>query len=71
VVLLLGWPKIAEAYTEVFPALSERHRTFSIDLPGLGESNASTAGHGTAIVSKLLEEILVSGLRGKLPPRRS
>lgn len=58
VVLLLGWPETAEAYTEVFPALSERHRTFSIDLLGLGESNASTAGYDTAIISKLLEESL-------------
>jgi pimeloyl-ACP methyl ester carboxylesterase len=58
VVLLPGWPETAEAYTEVFPALSERHRSFSIDPPGLGESNAPTAGYDTAIVSKLLEESL-------------
>ena len=58
VVLLPGWPETAKAYTEVFPALSERHRTFSINPPGLGESNAPTAGYDIAIVSKLLEESL-------------
>ena len=51
-------PETAEADTEVFPALSERHRTFSIDPPGLGESNAPTTEYDTAIISKLLEESL-------------
>jgi pimeloyl-ACP methyl ester carboxylesterase len=58
VVLLPGWPQTAEAYTEVLPALSERHRTVSIDPPELGDSNALTAGHGTATISMLLEESL-------------
>ena len=58
VILLPGWPETAEAYTEVFPALSERHQTFAIDPPGLGDSRPSTEGYDTGTISKILEESL-------------
>ena len=58
VVLLPGWPETAEAYTEVFPALSARRRIFAIDPPGLGESSPSTRGYDTDTISKILEESL-------------
>ena len=35
-----------------------------IDPPGLGKSDASTAGYDTATVSRLLEESLLPVLRG-------
>ena len=59
VVLLPGWPETAEAYTEVFPALFERHQTFAIDPPGLGESNASTGGYDTETISRILQQSLL------------
>jgi pimeloyl-ACP methyl ester carboxylesterase len=58
VILLPGWPETAEAYTEVFPALSERHRTFVTDPPGLGDSKPSTSGYDTGTISRILEESL-------------
>jgi pimeloyl-ACP methyl ester carboxylesterase len=58
VILLPGWPEKAEAYTEVFPALSECHRTFAIDPPGLGESSSSTGGYDTESISRILEDSL-------------
>lgn len=42
----------------MFPALSERHPTFAIDPPGIGESHASTGGYDTETISRLLEESL-------------
>jgi pimeloyl-ACP methyl ester carboxylesterase len=58
VILLPGWPETAEAFTEIFPALSTRHRTFAIDPPGLGNSHPSTEGYDTKTISKLLEKSL-------------
>ena len=58
VILLPGWPETAEAYTELFPALSARHPTFAVDPPGLGNSQPSTKGYDTETISKLLEESL-------------
>jgi len=60
VFLLPGWPKRAEAYSDVFEALSEHHRTFSIDPPGLGDSVSSTSGYDTGTISRILEESLWS-----------
>ena len=48
VVLLPGWPETAEAYSEVLPALAERHHVLAIDPPGLGS------------ISKQLEDALRS-----------
>ena len=38
VILLPGWPETAEAYSEVFPRLADRHQVFALDPPGLGRS---------------------------------
>jgi pimeloyl-ACP methyl ester carboxylesterase len=51
-------PETAEAYTEVFRALSERHRTFSIDPPDLESSTHRQPGYDTAIIGELLGESL-------------
>ena len=56
VVLLPGWPEIAEAYSEVFPLLAKHHRVLAIDPPGLGESAPSAKGYDTAAISRMLEE---------------
>ncbi len=60
VVLLPGWPETAEAYSEVLPALAERHHVLAIDPPGLGESSESTGGYDTGSISKQLEDALRS-----------
>ena len=36
VILLPGWPETAEAYSEVFAQLADRHQLFALDPPGLG-----------------------------------
>lgn len=56
VVLLPGWPETAEAYSDVLPSLSERHRVLAIDPPGLGESSGSTEGYDTGSISRQIEE---------------
>jgi pimeloyl-ACP methyl ester carboxylesterase len=56
VVLLPGWPETADAYSEVFPALAQRHRVLAIDPPGLGESAPSTAGYDTGNISRILKD---------------
>jgi pimeloyl-ACP methyl ester carboxylesterase len=58
VILFPEWPATAEAYAEVFPALTERHSTLAIDPPGLGDSDVSTGGYDTETLSRLLEESL-------------
>ncbi|MGA9606940.1 MAG: alpha/beta fold hydrolase, partial [Rouxiella badensis] len=54
VILLPGWPETAEAYSEVFPRLVDRHHVFALDPPGLGESEPATEGYDTATVAKVL-----------------
>ena len=55
VVLLPGWPETAEAYSDVFPFLAQRHRVLAVDPPGLGDSAASMAGYDTGTISRILE----------------
>ena len=54
VILLPGWPETAEAYSEVFPQLAERHQVFALDPPGLGNSEPVIEGYDTATVAKVL-----------------
>ena len=54
VVLLSGWPETAEAYSEIFPQLAERHRVIALDPPGLGESDPAIGGYDTANIAKIL-----------------
>jgi pimeloyl-ACP methyl ester carboxylesterase len=63
--LLPGWPQTAEAYSEIFPYLSQRYRIFALDPPGLGDSVPSPDGYDTAAISRLLEE----SIRSVLPNR--
>ncbi|RFU36260.1 hypothetical protein B7463_g73, partial [Scytalidium lignicola] len=58
VVLVPGWPETAEAYSDLFMALSKDHRFFVLDPPGLGESSPSTTGYDTGEISKILAESL-------------
>jgi pimeloyl-ACP methyl ester carboxylesterase len=55
-ILLPGWPPTAEAYSEIFPFLSQRYQLFALDPPGLGDSAPSPDGYDTATISRLLEE---------------
>jgi pimeloyl-ACP methyl ester carboxylesterase len=54
VILLPGWPETAEAYSQIFARLAERHQVFALDPPGLGKSDAATEGYDTANVAKVL-----------------
>ncbi len=54
VVLLSGWPEIAEAYSEIIPQLAQNHQVLALDPPGLGESDPAEKGYDTANVAKLL-----------------
>ncbi len=54
VILLPGWPETAEAYSEVFPRLADRHQVFALDPPGLGKSEPATRGYDTANIAKML-----------------
>ena len=54
VVLLPGWPETADAYSEVFGRLAERHQVFALDPPGLGESEPAGEGYDTATVANVL-----------------
>lgn len=57
-ILLAGWPETAEAYTEMFPALTEQRSTLAIDPPDLGDSDVSKGGYDTEALSRPLEEFL-------------
>ena len=54
VILLPGWPETAEAYSEVFPRLADRHQVFALDPPGLGKSEPATGGYDTANLATML-----------------
>ena len=54
VILLPGWPETAEAYSEIFPQIAERHQVFALDPPGLGNSAPAPEGYDTASVAKML-----------------
>ena len=54
VVLLSGWPETAEAYSQVFPSIGERHQVFALDAPGLGGSEPAPGGYDTASVAEVL-----------------
>lgn len=56
VVLLPGWPETIEAYREVLPALTARHRVLALDPPGLGGSVASPEGYDTARIGRMLAD---------------
>lgn len=42
-ILLNGWPQTAHIWRKVFPPLSEHYHVFAIDLPGMGNVNATPA----------------------------
>ena len=56
VVLLPGWPETAEAYDDIFAALTAKHRVLALDPPGLGESAPSLQGYDTAAISRVLAD---------------
>ena len=56
VVLVPGWPQTADAYSDLFPALSERHRIVCVDAPGLGDSAPSKQGYDTGAISGVLSD---------------
>jgi pimeloyl-ACP methyl ester carboxylesterase len=64
VVLMAGWPETADAFSEVFPLLKEHHRTFCLDLPGIGNSAPSAAGYDTGTLAKTLQGSLQSRING-------
>ena len=56
VVLLPGWPETVQAYSDVFPMLTARHRVLVLDPPGLGNSALSPEGYDTAQISRMLAD---------------
>jgi pimeloyl-ACP methyl ester carboxylesterase len=62
-VLMAGWPETADAFSELFPLLAERHRTFCLDLPGLGDSAPSAPGYDTATIARTLQRSLQSRIK--------
>jgi pimeloyl-ACP methyl ester carboxylesterase len=64
VVLIAGWPETADAFSGVFPLLADHHRTFCVDLPGVGDSVPSEAGYDTGTVAKTLQRSLQSRIDG-------
>ncbi|KAI9745009.1 MAG: hypothetical protein M1818_001287 [Claussenomyces sp. TS43310] len=63
IVLLPGWPQTAEAYSEIFPLLSQHYQVWAIDPPGLGDSAASTHGYDTQNISRILKESLEEAIQ--------
>jgi pimeloyl-ACP methyl ester carboxylesterase len=63
VVLIPGWPETAEAYSELFPLLSQDHNILCVDPPGLGDSAPSEIGYDTGTISRTLEEGLRSHIK--------
>ncbi|KAL2201753.1 alpha/beta-hydrolase [Sarocladium strictum] len=55
IVCVAGWPQTAEAFLDVLPALSQEHKVFVLDPPGLGDSAPSSEGYDTQTVSKILQ----------------
>ncbi|KUJ21654.1 alpha/beta-hydrolase [Mollisia scopiformis] len=64
VILLPGWPQIAEAYLPIFPLLSPHYHLLALDPPGLGSSPPSPHGYDTLTISHLLE----SSIHPLVPP---
>ncbi|KGO66006.1 hypothetical protein PITC_052060 [Penicillium italicum] len=64
VVMVAGWPQTAEAFSDLFEPLSQKHQFFALDPPGLGESAASTGGYDTKTISKILAESIHDTIDG-------
>jgi pimeloyl-ACP methyl ester carboxylesterase len=60
VVLVPGWPKTAEAYSEVFRLLAKNHSVIAVDPPRPGDSTPSEAGYNTGAISRTLDTSLRS-----------
>lgn len=45
ILLLHGWPLTWYSWRKVMPTLAQRYDVIAIDLPGLGDSSAPSAGY--------------------------
>jgi pimeloyl-ACP methyl ester carboxylesterase len=58
VVLLHGWPETWRAWRKVMPLLAVNHRVIAVDLPGLGESDASPSGYDKRTLARHVHALL-------------
>jgi pimeloyl-ACP methyl ester carboxylesterase len=65
VLLLHGWPQTSYVWRAILPELSKKYRVIAIDLPGLGDSQATTkhdTRHIAAVINKCLTNLKISQL---------
>lgn len=55
-VLLHGWPQTSWSWQPVIPALAGQHTVITLDLPGLGGSDPTTAGYDKATTARLVRQ---------------
>lgn len=58
IVLAAGFPQSWYAWRRVMPVLSQNHRVIAIDLPGQGDSSASSVGYDSWTTAGLVGELL-------------
>jgi pimeloyl-ACP methyl ester carboxylesterase len=58
VVLLHGWPETWRAWRKVMPLLAVNYRVIAVDLPGLGESDASPSGYDKRTLARHVHALL-------------